>query len=179
MDEIPQAFIKLSDDVRFYDEQAEPRKEVVRSKVELEPLPIPETFIKQAAAISDDDLLNTDKPLGLSERIDGRRISAAASLKSLARKVVIEMHGRTAFSASVLVLLVLGATLGIIFRGGEMLVAFVISFLPGLFVTVTIIMGRQMAEKSSTVLVGLGIIWASLAIVALADAIVLTRYLRR
>lgn len=178
-EQVAQVYLKLDDDVRFYNDDVQPRKEIVRARVELEPAPLSETVLKKASAFSDQDLLDEAKRMEMSPRIDDVRVSVMAGLRMLSRKVLIEMHGRTAFSASVLFLLVMGASLGIVLRGGEMLTAFVVSFLPGLFVTVMIIMGRQMAEKGGTPLVGLGIIWGSLVLVAIADAVVLTRFLRR
>jgi len=178
-EQVAQVYLKLDDDVRFYNDDVQPRKEIVRARVELEPAPLSEAVLKKASAFSDQDLLDEAKRMEMSPRIDDVRVSVMAGLRMLSRKVLIEMHGRTAFSASVLFLLVMGASLGIVLRGGEMLTAFVVSFLPGLFVTVMIIMGRQMAEKGGTPMVGLGIIWGCLVLVAIADAVVLTRFLRR
>jgi hypothetical protein len=177
-DQAPSVFIKLGNNVSFVDD-VDPKKVIRRASIELEPLPMPKEVLDRVASISDADLLDCTRPLGFAQRIDDARVSLADGQRSLVRKIVCEMHARSAFSASVLVLLVLGAALGIIFRGGQMLTAFVISFLPGLFVTVMIIMGRQLAEKEHTVLLGLCVIWGGIALVALADAVVLGRYLRR
>ena len=57
--------------------------------------------------------------------------------------------------------------------------AFGISFVPGLMMTVLIIMGRQLAENTNTSTVGIAIIWGGLAAMALVDVGVMTRFLRR
>lgn len=176
--EAPLAYLKLGNEVSFTDD-VDPAKVIRRSRVELDPLPIPPRAKECAESVSYGDLLDYRKPLGLSPRIDDVRKSIAAGQQMLARRVTCEIHSRCAFSASVLVLIILGAALGIIFRGGQMLTAFVISFLPGLFTTVMNIMGRQLSEKPNTALIGLVVIWGGLGLVALADLVVLRRYLRR
>jgi lipopolysaccharide export LptBFGC system permease protein LptF len=176
--DVPSAYIKLGNDVSFTDD-VDPTKVIRRTRVELEPVSMPPDVVGRAAAISDADLLDYRKPLGLSPRIDEARRSLYKGQQALVRRLTCEIHSRCAFSASVLVLVVLGAALGIIFRGGQMLTAFVISFLPGLFTTVMNIMGRQLSEKDNTALLGLGVMWGGIAIVTLVDAVVLTRFLRR
>ena len=126
-DEAPSVFIKLGNDVSFADD-VDPDKVIRRASVELEPLPIPQDVMERAAAITDADLLDSRRPLGLSPRIDDARVSIAEGQRGLMRKILGELHSRTAFSVSVLVLLVLGAALGIIFRGGQMLTAFAVSY---------------------------------------------------
>ncbi len=176
--DVPLVYIKLGNNVSFTDEK-DPKKVIERVRVDLDSVPIPPEIVDRTAAIPDADLLDYRKPLGLSPRIDDARRSIAKGQEWLVRRVTCEIHSRSAFSASVLVLLVLGAGLGIIFRGGQMLTAFAISFVPGLFTTVMNIMGRQLSEKENTALVGLVVIWAGIGLVALADAVVLGRYLRR
>ena len=75
-----------------------------------------------------------------------RELSARAMHKTrkLVRRVTAELHSRLALSASVLVLVVLGAALGVLFRGSQVLTAFGISFVPAAVVTVMNIMGRQL-----------------------------------
>ena len=89
------------------------------------------------------------------------------------------MHSRLAFSVSVFVLVILAAALGIIFRGAHVLTAFGIAFVPALFVIVTIVAGRQMAEKAGTTTAGLLLLWSGIAVVGGVDAWVLLKVLRR
>lgn len=177
-DTVPSVYIKLGNNVWFTDE-VDPAKKIQRMRVELEPVPMPQEVVTRTAAITDADLLDYRRPLGLSPRIDDARKSLYRGQQALVRRLTCEIHSRCAFSASVIVLLILGAALGIIFRGGQMLTAFVISFMPGLFTTVMNIMGRQLSEKENTALLGLAAMWAGIAIVAAVDAVVLARFLRR
>lgn len=76
-------------------------------------------------------------------------------------------------------LVVLGAALGVIVRGGQVLTAFGVSFIPALFVIVTIIMGRQLAEQPDKALIGLVIIWTGIAVAAAMNPVIIGRYMKR
>ena len=175
-DDQPHIFITLDKNVVRRDDLA--GVETALRSIELDSVPLPQAIVHRAAAIRTSDLLS-DKDLGLSQEIDSARVSLTKGMWDERRRIDAEIHSRSAFSASVLVLVVLGAALGIICRGGQMLIAFVISFVPGLFVTIMIIMGCQLAEKDNTALIGLLVIWSGIGLVALADAVVVGRYLRR
>jgi hypothetical protein len=136
--------------------------------------------------LTDAELIGDPRPggqnlpdLGLGRRVHNARISGGRDLLRIGLEIKGIIHSRLAFSASVLVTLIFAAALGIIFRGGQLLTAFTISFIPGLLVVIMNIMGRQLAEKSGTALIGITIIWAGIGLVAIADAVVLTRFLRR
>jgi lipopolysaccharide export LptBFGC system permease protein LptF len=117
--------------------------------------------------------------LNLGPKIEDKRISVLKDVVMIGLEIGATLHSRLAFSASVLVMLVLAAGLAIILRGGQMLTAFAIAFFPGLMVVVMNVMGRSMAEKTGTQIVGIVVIWAGLVLLAIADAIILTRYLKR
>ncbi len=175
---VPYVYIELGGDVSFVDD-VDKKKTVKRLAVELEPVPVSRSVLAQTAAVTDADLLDYRKPLGLPERIDARREGLAQTQLAMVRRLTTEIHSRFAFSASVLVLVVLGAALGVIFRGGQMLTAFVIAFLPGLFTTVMNVTGRQLSENQNTAMIGLAVIWTGIVLVAMADVVVLARFLRR
>jgi hypothetical protein len=86
---------------------------------------------------------------------------------------------RFAYSLCPLVLVVLGAALGVIVRGGQVLTAFGISFIPALFVLVTIIMGRQLAEQVNTAVIGLVILWAGIAVIGALNPLIIGRFMKR
>ncbi len=117
--------------------------------------------------------------LALGQRLDQARESQRGEIVKLRQEITGVIHSRLAFSVSTVVILVLAAALGIIFRGGQLLTAFVISFVPGLLVVVANIMGRQLANHTDTHLMGIVVIWVGIVLVALADVVVLARYLKR
>lgn len=95
------------------------------------------------------------------------------------RRVVGVLNERAAFSISVFVLIILAAALGIILRGSHVMMAFGISFVPMLFVILTIVMGKQMSHNAGTHFVGLALMWSGIVTVAGVDVWTLTKVLRR
>ncbi len=185
----------LRDHVSFTDSR-DPQNAVEMREIDLEEVAVPAEAELPATQLSNRQILGLPsdpneqphlielqkgkpKPLGLGERIEHGRVSTRKDVVKLALDIAGIIHSRLAFSVSVLVTLILAAGLGIIYRGGQLLTAFVISFAPGLLVVVMNIMGRQLAENFGTHLIGIIVIWAGIGLVAIADAIVLTKYLRR
>jgi len=176
--------LALHGNVTFRDEH-DPTNVRQRRRVDLTSVRLPQDIYRQAETISDAQVISKDTAIediptfNLGDRIDNERISLRKDIDKLGMEITGIIHSRLAFSASVLVTLVLAAALGIIFRGGQLLTAFVISFIPGMLVVVLNIMGRQLTENTGTNLVGIIVIWAGIALLALADVIVLVKFLRR
>lgn len=160
-----------------------------RNRWELDRVMIPESLPGAPPPVDRQTLLGNltdpaslDVPLAslhLGERIEAERESSRKSVVKVVLQIAGIIHSRLAFSASTLVLLVLAAGLGIIFRGGQLLTAFVISFLPGMLMVVMNIMGRQLTENLGTHVLGISIIWGGIALLAVADVVVLARFLKR
>jgi lipopolysaccharide export LptBFGC system permease protein LptF len=151
-----------------------------RDREELDALVLPQAIVEQAADYSTERLLNNaDEPLGLGEWVQEHRAAASAGVQKIVREITGEIHARLAFSSSVFVLVILGAALGIVFRGSQVLVAFGISFVPSILVISMIIMGKQITEKPGMTWAGVAIIWSGIGLVALIDLFVLTRVVRR
>jgi len=151
-----------------------------RDREKFDPVRLPEAIIQQAESHTAEELLDpAGKPLRLSEWVDERREKIIQGVGGVAREITGELHARFAFSISVFVLVILGAALGIAFRGAHVLVAFGISFVPSVLLISLIIMGKQLIEKPGMTLPGIGVIWAGIALVALVDVFVLTRVVRR
>lgn len=177
--ELPQVLIALYDNVELYDSEAlNPKEPIKKPKESLDPFPVPAGVRKQAEGYSDRDLLVNDLT-HLSKETEMIRQGLAKEIQKMVLEMTGIVHARSAFSASVFVLVILGAALGIILRGSDYLTAFFISFLPGLFIVVSIVMGRQLTENSNTSNVGIAIIWGVIVLVAAADVVVLTKFLRR
>jgi len=124
-------------------------------------------------------LIDLSINLGLGAEIEGWRSRFIDKMGEARRDIDGVLHSRLAFSCSVIFLVLLAATLGIILRGSHLLTSFGISFVPSIFVTVMIIMGRQLAKNPSTGTLGLGVMWLGIALVALADLYLVSRVLRR
>ena len=80
-------------------------------------------------------------------------------------KVQAEIHQRLAYGLSCMFMVMLGAALGLLLRGGQMLAAFAISAVPGLTVVAMIMVGRHLISNPN-VPAGYGIaaIWGGLGL---------------
>jgi lipopolysaccharide export LptBFGC system permease protein LptF len=172
-------FLQANGNVEIHDPLA-PGGIVRDKRRDLAAIEVPEEVMNRTREYGDDKLLNVDlKSLDLGEEIDEERNELLARTDKLGRDIIGVMHSRMAFSLSVFALVILGAALGIVFKGSQVLVAFGISFVPSLFVIVMIMMGKQWIEKSPTPTNGLVLIWSGIAMVAVVDLYVMMRVVRR
>ncbi len=152
---------------------------VDRVKETLDPMTLSPQWTQRVAKLSEDELLRSEASEESGSPLSERRDRARDILGSVVRKIIATIHERTAYSISVFGLVILGAALGIVFRGSHVLVAFGISFIPSLIVIITIVTGRQLACNANTHVVGLLVIWAGIAALAALDWWTLARVLRR
>jgi lipopolysaccharide export LptBFGC system permease protein LptF len=175
---VPLISIVLTDGVRVSaGDASEPPIE--KMMIDLPPVPIPDQCVRAADAVAEELVRNPEAELNLGQQIADERDGVIRELAAQVRVIDGIIHSRLAFSASCIVLILLGAGLGIVSRGGQALVAFGLSCIPFVFVIVTITMGRHMAQNEGTETAGLIIIWTSIGLVALADLLVLFKWLRR
>jgi len=152
---------------------------VDRVKETLESIALPPQWTQRVAKFSENELLQADASGESGDPLSERRDRARDVLGAVMRKIIATIHERTAYSISVFGLVILGAALGIVFRGAHVLVAFGISFVPSLIVIITIVTGRQLACNAATHVAGLLLLWAGIAAVAALDWWTLARLLRR
>jgi lipopolysaccharide export LptBFGC system permease protein LptF len=95
------------------------------------------------------------------------------------RKITGLIHFRLGFASSALVTILMGAALGVAFRGSRALAAFGLACIPFGAVVIIMVMGRQLTESEATQTIGPFVIWAGLAFVALADIVILRLGVRR
>ena len=75
------------------------------------------------------------------------RQAVGRALLVLSNQVLAESHSRVSFAISCLVLVMVGCSLGLMFRSGNFLSAFAVSFIPALF-TITLIVAGQRVSGS-------------------------------
>ncbi|MBU0717104.1 MAG: LptF/LptG family permease, partial [Planctomycetes bacterium] len=166
--------------IELYDvEVAEGRRVSPRSRENLGPTPIPQDLIERAANLAPEEMLASPGNGVAEDPLAEKRNKARDTIAATTRNIVATINERFTFSLSVLVLVILGAVLGIVFRGAHAVTAFGISFAPSLVVIIAIIMGKQMAQNATSYLPGLLVMWSGLVIVAGLDVWTLTRVLRR
>jgi hypothetical protein len=99
----------------------------------------------------------------------GNQAKLKHELIKLNNDLVSEMHGRAAFALSCLILVLVGCSLGMMFRSGNFLTAFAISFVPALLAITLIIAGQQTcgnvpwqrpANSMDPLNVGVALIWS-------------------
>jgi len=146
-------------------------------KKTLRPADLPDSVVREVPALSSAQLLSFAS--GDAGPLAEQQAKTRRERGETVRRIAATLHERHAFSASVLVLVLLGAALGIVFRGAQAVVAFGISFVPSLLVIVTIVMGKQMANNAGTHGAGLLMIWSGILLVAVLDVWVLARVVRR
>lgn len=157
----------------------EGQRTMERARETLGPAPIALTEADKIANRAVDELLAESAGGSGSEVLQKRQADAREWIQGTYRRIVATINERTAFTFSVLVLVLLGAGLGIVFRGAHAATAFGISFVPSILVIVLIVTGKQMAQNESTFLLGLSIMWLGIVVVGVLDFLALTRWVRR
>lgn len=129
-----------------------PRDEGLDSKPHGELLKHPETFTTNEAIVTS---INHFRTKGLTK---------------IKRKIIAEMNWRICYGCSCLAMVILGAILGIINRGGQLLVAFSMAVIPLVIVLVLAIMGRNMiSNPSNNVTSGVILMWGGILVVVALD----------
>jgi lipopolysaccharide export LptBFGC system permease protein LptF len=140
---------------------------VVQKKNFIQPFDVPITGQEQKiAAQGVSYYARLDPDLGDRQRI-GRE------LLMLSNNILAESHSRVSFAISCLVLVMVGCALGMMFRSGNFLSAFAVSFIPALLTITLIVAGQRLAGNlpqelktemskyaNSPLSLGLGMIWA-------------------
>jgi len=100
--------------------------------------------------------------------------------QKLLGEIAVERHCRLAFGVGCVVLVLLGAALGIVFRSGHLLSAFGISFIPAGLCLIAIFTGKHIAEQSGiSTTAGIAFLWSGIAVVACANLFVYRHLLKR
>src|ERR1700722_1528765 len=102
-----------------------------------------------------------------------------------------ELHGRASFAVSCLILVLVGAALGMMFKSGNFLNAFAVSFVPALLCITLVVAGQQTADHVPDTIdpkflahngplhLGLILIWSGNVVVAALAAALAARLSRR
>jgi lipopolysaccharide export LptBFGC system permease protein LptF len=109
----------------------------------------------------------------------GRRLGLQKLAREYARKIVATINFRLGYTSSVLVTLLMGAALGVIFRGSRALAAFALALVPFFTVLVLIVIGQKLTEDAQTTRIGPLVAWGSLVLVLVADGFIVRLGVRR
>ncbi|MDB5294686.1 MAG: lipopolysaccharide transporter permease LptF [Phycisphaerales bacterium] len=105
----------------------------------------------------------------------------------LSNNILAEANGRASFATSNLILVLVGAALGMMFKSGNFLTAFAISFVPALLCITLIVAGQQMCHavpfqfetKANPLRAGVALIWSGNAINLVIAAVLMWRIQRQ
>ncbi len=105
----------------------------------------------------------------------------------LLNHIVSELNGRAAFVVSCLLLVLVGSSLGMMFRSGNFLTAFAVSVVPAMLSTVFIVTGQHTVEATPTdvlqqansVALGISVIWSGNVVIGIAAVLLLWRLQRK
>ncbi|MHC4563245.1 MAG: LptF/LptG family permease, partial [Planctomycetota bacterium] len=86
---------------------------------------------------------STDDPELISRVRDLRDLR----IPKLMAGIIAEMHERVAYGASCFMMVAMGAALGLIFRGGQVAVAFVLTLVPAAIVITMVLMGKELVRN--------------------------------
>ncbi len=152
-----------------------------KDKYDMGPFAVPAEIVAASKRIMPDELY--DNAAGYSHfPVVHSRIKNLHDkiIPRLLDKVCAEIHQRLAYGISCLLMVMLGAALGLIFRGGEVLVAFAISAGPASVVIVVILMGKQLISNPGVPAeYGIAAIWGGIALLAAATVYVYAVPMRR
>lgn len=150
-----------------------------RASAVVERLDVPAPIEQQVAGLSGAALLDPAAPApqdeGLLRSLEKLRRDAGR----LTRRVLATIHFRLGLASSALVTVVMGAMLGVIFRGSKALSAFGLACLPFGAVMLLTLTGRSLTESQAGQTLGPLVIWGGLAAVGLADVLLLRLGVRR
>jgi lipopolysaccharide export LptBFGC system permease protein LptF len=141
----------------------------------------PEEILPDAEAFTRANVVNEALALPASAELARQRQKLQEEAGRTRNQVIANLNFRLGISASALVTLIMGAALGVIFRGARALAAFALGLIPFFVVLVLMVLGRQIIENPETPDPALGsfVIWGGLAGLALVDLVTLRLGVRR
>jgi lipopolysaccharide export LptBFGC system permease protein LptF len=167
-------------DVLEYDVRAgvksSPRR---KESLSIDQVLLPDDVLAEMQPYTAQTVLDPDAPLPLDESLGDRRLSLQKGAQELLRKVVSTINFRLSYASSVLVTLLMGAALGIVFRGARALAAFAVSLIPTFTVIFLLVLGQKLTEDAKTTQIGPLVAWGGLVLALWADAAILWVGVRR
>ncbi len=151
-----------------------------KEREEIGPHAVPRWIVADSEGIDLQDLRAHPGSYGLGQGVAGMTAALDSVTRRLLAKVAAEMHMRIAYGVSCMLMVMMGAALGLIFRGGQMLAAFAISAVPASLVIVMLFMGKELIKNPGVPEVyGIVALWSGIAALAAGTAYVYLVPMRR
>jgi lipopolysaccharide export LptBFGC system permease protein LptF len=167
-------------DVLEYDGRAKASEPRHKETLSLDQVLVPDEVLTQVAEYTPAAVIDPSAGLPIDDHLEDRRIGLQKSAQQLERKISATIGFRLGYAASVLVTLMMGAALGVIFRGSRALAAFALALVPFFSVWILLVLGQKLTEDVAIAsAVGPLITWGSLGLVLVADGVMLRAGVRR
>jgi lipopolysaccharide export LptBFGC system permease protein LptF len=125
------------------------------------------------------DVLGGDRLAGLPPTQSRQRQGLIERIDRLRAEVGSEIQFRASYSLSTIAVVLLGAVLGIIVRGGQVLTAFGISCVPTMVVVLSSIVGRNLADRPQYLTTSYTVMWGATVLMYLATGVIAGKVLKR
>ncbi len=144
-------------------------------------LAIPETIVDQARGISLRDVYTNaeqyTRDKGILKSVDQLITQGVDRILS---EIQAELHGRAAYGISCFLMVAMGAGLGLMFKGGQLISAVALAAIPGSVVTLMILMGKELVTNPDVPEpIGIGSIWAGVVLLLAANTVLYLRHSRQ
>lgn len=142
-------------------------------------------FVDQPAPMRRASDLDLDRVLDQSANFDLMPVKLKDAREKMIKRmnqfkseVLGEIHFRSSYSMSAMAVVLIGAMLGVILRGGQVLTAFGISCVPTAIVVIASIVGRNLADQPGGAFGALAVMWGTTILTYVAAGIIAVRVLR-
>ncbi len=156
--------------------EGEPRRQPT---ISLDGIVVPAEVRERAAAFTPAAVFDPDVPLPAGVELGDQRIGLQKAGAQMIRRLTGAIHFRVGICASALATVVMGAALGIVFRGARALAAFALALVPLFCVTALLVLGRQLTEGEWTSPAGPVVTWGGLGAALVANALMVGLGVRR
>ena len=162
-----------------YDPQAYSREPRQKATLSLDGARAPQELLDEVSRIPAAAIVDPNIPLPVPADFNDARIGLQRSAHLWQCKIASAVHSRLGFITSTLVTVLMGAILGVIFRGSQVLAGVGLSLIPFLTVGLLMVLGTNLTKEVSTTQIGPYFTWGGLLVVALADGVALRFGVRR
>ena len=101
-------------------------------------------------------------------------------IPKLMLEITAEMHQRIAYGVSCLIMVAMGAALGLMFKGGQVVVAFALTVIPTVLVIAMVYMGTTiMQNPDAPIGVGMAATWGGISLISVVNVILYWRLSRK
>ena len=181
--ERPNVVVELSGGVRIKSSPGSPSDRVVSiDKQSLLPASFTDQprLVERLAKFTPATALDPEVSFGLSTpKLNERRAALIKRKDKFVSEVRGEIHFRASYAVSAVAVILIGAMLGIVMRGGQVLTAFGISCVPTAIVVIACIVGRNYSDQPEKALFSMGMMWGATGFMYLAMLVVGAKVVQR